>query len=107
MLDRAIAERGRFPAIDILRSVSRTMPDCNSDAESELIGRARSLIATYEDMADLIRLGAYSAGSDPKVDQAIHYHELLEEFLQQPMSEHAKFGDGFERLLSILGSERT
>ncbi len=105
VLDRGIAERGRFPAIDILRSVSRTMPDCNAEAESELIGRARALIAIYEDMADLIRLGAYSAGSDPKVDQAIHYHDLLEEFLQQPMSEYAEFGEGFERLLGILGSE--
>ena len=60
-----------------------------------MIGRARSLIATYEDMAELIRLGAYSAGTDAKVDQAIHYHDRLEEFLNQPKSEHTKIGEGF------------
>ncbi len=105
VLDRGIAERGRFPAIDILRSVSRTMPDCNSEAETELIGRARSLIATYEDMAELIRLGAYSAGTDPKVDQAIEYHDRLEEYLHQPESEHAEIDDGFARLSAIVGTE--
>ncbi len=105
VLDRAIAERGRFPAIDILRSVSRTMPDCNSEAETELIGRARSLIATYEDMAELIRLGAYSAGTDAKVDEAIRYHDRLEEFLHQSESEHTKIDEGFDRLSAILESD--
>ena len=105
VLDRSIAERGRFPAIDILRSISRTMPACNAETESALIGRARSLIATYEDMAELIRLGAYSAGTDAKVDQAIHYHDRLEEFLNQPKSEHTKIGEGFDRLSAILGVE--
>jgi len=105
VLDRGISERGRFPAIDILRSVSRTMPGCNSEAETELIGRARSLIATYEDMAELIRLGAYSAGTDAKVDEAIHYHDRLEEFLHQTKAEHTKIDDGFDRLSAILGSD--
>ncbi len=105
VLDRGISERGRFPAIDILRSVSRTMPGCNSEAETELIGRARSLIATYEDMAELIRLGAYSAGTDAKVDEAIHYHDRLEEFLHQTKSEHTKIDDGFDRLSAILESD--
>jgi flagellum-specific ATP synthase len=104
VLDRSIAERGRFPAIDILRSISRTMPACNDDGETELIGRARSLIATYEDMAELIRLGAYAAGSDSKVDQAIHYHDRIEEFLRQTKTEHTGIGDGFERLASILAA---
>jgi flagellum-specific ATP synthase len=105
VLDRAIAERGRFPAIDILRSISRTMPGCNMEPETELIGRARSLIATYEDMAELIRLGAYSAGSDPKVDEAIHYHDRLDEFLHQAKAEHTAIGDGFELLSAILEAE--
>ncbi len=105
VLDRSIAERGRFPAIDILRSISRTMPSCNTETETEMIGRARSLIATYEDMAELIRLGAYSAGTDAKVDQAIHYHDRLEEFLHQPKSEHTRIGDGFDRLSVILETE--
>ena len=69
VLDRAIAERGRFPAINILRSVSRAMPGCNSESEQTLVARARKPLTVYEDMAELIRLGAYKAGTNPEVDQ--------------------------------------
>ena len=70
VLDRAIAERGRFPAINILRSVSRAMPGCNSESEQKLVMRARKPLTIYEDMAELIRLGAYKAGTNPEVDNA-------------------------------------
>lgn len=70
VLDRAIAERGRYPPVNVLRSVSRTMPDCNTDAENAIVDRARRLTATYEDMPELIRLGAYRRGSDADVDEA-------------------------------------
>ena len=83
VLDRAIAERGRYPAVNILRSISRTMPDCNTDAQNELIDRAKQLVSIYEEMAELIRLGAYRQGSDPQVDEAIHYFAGIEEFLRQ------------------------
>src|SRR3546814_6277218 len=83
VMERAIAERGRYPAINILRSISRTMPGCNTDDENLLVSRARQLMATYEDMAELIRLGAYRLGSDPRVDEAIHYQPMLESFLKQ------------------------
>ena len=73
VMERAIAERGRYPAINILRSISRTMPGCNTEDENLLVTRARQLMATYDDMAELIRLGAYRMGSDPKVDEAIRY----------------------------------
>ena len=62
VLDRAIAERGRFPAINILKSVSRAMPACNAQAEQDIVARARKHIAVYDDMAELIRLGAYKTG---------------------------------------------
>ncbi len=65
MLDRAIAHRNRFPAINILKSVSRAMPDCNTDEQNDLVNQARALLATYEDMAELIRIGAYRRGSGP------------------------------------------
>jgi flagellum-specific ATP synthase len=83
VLDRAIAERGRYPAINILRSVSRTMPQCNSEEENRLVRAARAYLSTYEDMAELIRLGAYRAGSDPRIDEAIRYYPALEAFLSQ------------------------
>ena len=103
VLDRAIAERGRYPAINVLRSVSRSMPDCNSDAENKLVGRARKLIAIYDDMAELIRLGAYRRGSDASVDEAIHYQPALDAFLSQGQNEAARLADGYATLAKILG----
>ena len=93
VLDRSIAERGRYPAINILRSVSRTMPGCNSAEENELIGRARRLLAIYDDMAELIRLGAYRRGADAAVDEAIHYYPALESFLAQDKQESTDLAD--------------
>src|ERR1700685_357 len=68
VLERSIGERGRYPAINVLRSVSRAMPGCNSSEEQELVQRARGPLSVYEDMAELIRLGAYKAGTNPEVD---------------------------------------
>jgi len=102
VLDRAIAERGRYPAINILRSISRTMPGCNLDDENELVGTARRLLAAYEDMAEMIRLGAYRAGSDPGVDEAIRYQPALERFLTQGQRERASLEEGYAELRSIL-----
>jgi flagellum-specific ATP synthase len=102
VLERAIAERGRYPAVNILRSASRTMPGCNSEAENALVGRARRLIARYEDMAEMIRLGAYQAGSDPGTDEAIRYNEPLERFLSQRQDEHTDLAAGYRMLDHIL-----
>lgn len=103
VLDRTIAERGRFPAINILRSVSRTMPGCNTDRENLIIGRARKLLSTYEEMAELIRLGAYQPGSDAGVDEAIHYYPALEGYLSQTRDERTDLPETYERLAGILG----
>jgi flagellum-specific ATP synthase len=105
MLDRAIAERGRYPALNILRSISRTMPGCNSPAENELVGRARALIARYDDMAEMIRLGAYRRGSDAGVDEAIHYNPDLERFLSQGKTERSDIASGYGQLAEILGMQ--
>src|SRR6202035_1434622 len=83
VMERAIAERGRYPAINILKSVSRTMPRSADPAYVEVIARARQVMATYADMEELIRLGAYRAGSSPEVDAAIRLHGPLERFLAQ------------------------
>ena len=102
VMDRAIADRGRYPAIDILKSVSRTMPDCLNRQQQDLVRKARSYIATYEDMAELIRLGAYRKGSDPKVDEAIQYYGPIEDFLNQRKGDHTTIEDGFDQLAGIL-----
>lgn len=82
VLSRQIATR-RYPAIDILQSVSRMIPKCNNNYENQLINRARMLIANHEEMADMIRIGAYRHGSDPLIDEAIKYQPKIEEFLRQ------------------------
>lgn len=103
VLDRAIAERGRYPAINLLRSVSRTMPDCNDDQQNALVFKARNLLSTYEDMAELIRLGAYRQGTDPKVDEAVYYNPALEAFLSQGKHEPMNLETGYMALAQLLG----
>ena len=103
VLDRSIAERGRYPAINVLKSISRMMPDCNTAEETSLISKARRLLSTYEDMSDLIRIGAYRAGSDTAVDEAIHYHQALEQFLSQDTNTVTDLDDGFAQLNEVLG----
>ncbi len=102
VLERAIAERGRYPAVNILKSISRTMPDCNSPHENELVSRVRSLLARYEDMAEMIRLGAYREGTDPGVDEAVHYYPALEAFLSQPIDERSSLAEGYQALAEII-----
>ena len=103
VLERQVAERNRYPAINLLRSVSRTMPACNSEAENVLVNRARGLLATYENMAELIRIGAYKQGSDPAVDEAIHYYDALERFLGQRKDEVSTLPEGYSQLAALLG----
>ncbi len=107
VLDRGIAERGRYPPVDILRSISRTMPGCNSDEENALVARARKQISTYDDMAEMIRLGAYRAGSDPQVDEAIRYHPALEAFLAQDPTTSCTLEEGYTQLANILDGGET
>ncbi len=104
VLDRSIAQRGRFPAINILKSISRMMPACNSEEENDLVYHAKRLMATYDDMAEMIRLGAYRKGSDAQVDEAIKYHDALENFLHQRKEEGASLEEGYQRLAEILGT---
>ncbi len=102
VLDRAIAERGRYPAVNILRSVSRTMPGCNTPEQNELVSTARRLLSTYEDMAELIRLGAYRRGSNPEVDTAIYYQPALEEFLGQAKTDGTDLETCYALLAQLL-----
>ena len=106
VLDRAIAERGRFPAINILRSVSRAMPGCNTPEEQALIQSARGPMTVYEDMAELIRLGAYKAGTNPEVDHAVKLYPQLEAFLTQRKDEATDLATGYQSLSAILDGER-
>ncbi len=103
VLERKIAERGRYPAINILRSISRTMPDCNTPSENAIIKKAYQLMAIYDDIAELVRIGAYRHGTDPAIDEAIKYNELLENFLRQDPHEKAPLETCYKELANILG----
>jgi flagellum-specific ATP synthase len=103
VMERKIGERGRYPAINILRSVSRTMPGCNTANENELVGHARRLLSSYDNMAEMIRLGAYRRGTDPQVDEAIHYQPALEAFLKQGKREATDLETSYAMLAEIFG----
>ncbi|GLH78578.1 flagellum-specific ATP synthase [Bradyrhizobium sp. SSBR45G] len=107
VMQRSIAERGRYPAINILKSVSRTMPKSADPVFLPTIMRARQVMATYADMEELIRLGAYRAGSSPEVDEAIRLHEPLEAFLRQRKDEVCGLPQGYRELEQILGRLET
>jgi flagellum-specific ATP synthase len=102
VMERAIAERGRYPAINILKSVSRTMPKSCDPAYLPTIRRARQIMGTYADMEELIRLGAYRPGSSAEVDEAIRLHEPLENFLRQAKDEATAMQAGYAQLEQIL-----
>jgi flagellum-specific ATP synthase len=107
VMERAIAERGRYPAINILKSVSRTMPRAADPAHLPAVNRARRIMATYADMEELIRLGAYRAGSSTDVDEAIRLHEPFERFLAQGKDEATGLTQGYAWLEQILGPVET
>ena len=103
VMEREIADRGRYPAINVLKSVSRSMPGVLTPEQNEIIKRAKQIITTYEDMAELIRLGAYRRGSDAAVDEALVIYPQIEEFLTQHMNDQTIIEDSFIRLANIVG----
>jgi flagellum-specific ATP synthase len=104
VMERAIAERGRFPAINVLKSISRTMPGCHGPQEREIAKSARQTLSAYANMEELIRIGAYRAGADPQVDRAIALNPALEAFLAQDKDEVTGLDEAFRRLSGILDS---
>jgi flagellum-specific ATP synthase len=102
VMERSIAERGRFPAINVLKSISRTMPGCQLPHERQIVKSARQALSAYSNMEELIRIGAYRAGSDPQIDRAIQLNPDLEAFLSQDKDETATLDDCFNRLDGIL-----
>jgi flagellum-specific ATP synthase len=105
VMERGIAERGRFPAINVLKSISRTMPGCHLPHEREIVRGARRSLSAYSNMEELIRIGAYRAGADPEVDRAIQLNPALEAFLTQDKDEATSLDEAFATLGSILMSE--
>lgn len=104
VLDRSIAERGRYPAIDVLQSVSRSLPYAASDAENEMLLQARKLLGLYEQNAVMVRAGLYAAGSDPELDQAVLIWPELDRFVGQVAPKDC--AQSFQQLNLILRRSR-
>ena len=103
VLDRRIAMRGRYPAIDALASVSRLAPDCYAkQAYADIAAKARNIIATYEEKQEIIQLGLYKSGADATVDAAITQYPAVEDYLRQRRDEQTPSQDGFDRLADIV-----
>lgn len=101
VLDRRIAERGRFPAVDLLRSVSRSLPAAAADDENPLILEARELLGAYDRAELMIQSGLYTSGADAKIDRAVACWPALDAFLAQTGPENV--AESFARLRTILG----
>jgi len=106
VLSRDLAHRNHYPAIDILASVSRLMPDIVPEDQLEATGRLRDLLATYKSAEDLINIGAYADGSNPKIDYAKAHIEEANSFLKQGIDEIAPFGETISRLKDLFGAEK-
>lgn len=101
VLDRDIAQRGRYPAINVLKSLSRTRPR-RSQEDQQSLKDARSMMSLYDDMQDMVRLGAYKAGQSTEIDAAIKMHPLFENFLSQSAEEAAHVAKDMQMLKKIM-----
>ena len=102
ILSRELGDRNHWPAIDVLPSLSRVMPLVTDPEHRAAAGRLREILATYERQRDLILLGAYRPGSDPRTDLAIAKIESLNAFLRQGMKDNSPFAETRQRLLSLV-----
>ena len=105
VLSRALADAGHYPAIDVEQSISRAMVSLISPEHFEQIRRFKQLFSRYQRSRDLISVGAYAAGSDPLLDQAITIYPAFEAFLQQALSERADYDSSIHRLFSLFGAK--
>jgi flagellum-specific ATP synthase len=105
VLARRCADAGRYPAIDVEASVSRVMHDIASDEHLALARRLRQSSALYEHNRDLIAIGAYQRGSDPRIDAAIARWPHIETYLRQDMHERVGFADSVAQLRAVIGGE--
>lgn len=102
VLSRNLANRNHFPAIDVLGSISRVMPDIISKEHKDIANEIKKVLAVYRDVEDLINIGAYVKGSNPKIDYAIESIDGINEFLQQEVAEAFSFDETLEKLYGIL-----
>lgn len=102
LLERSIAERGLYPAVNILKSVSRALPHCATDAENTTLNKARRLLADYKDIEPMVRMGVYKQGTSPMSDKAVAIYPKLEEFIHNLQKNTTE--ETFQKLAEIVES---
>lgn len=102
VLNRALAEKNHYPAIDVLASISRLMVEVTSMEHQELAAKLRSALAAYTEAEDLINIGAYAHGSNPEIDEAIKLHPRITAFLQQGVNERSDFSETLAQLEAVF-----
>jgi len=104
MLSRDLAHRNHYPAVDVLQSISRVMPEVTSNEHRQAAGLIRNLLAVFKKNEDLINIGAYVKGSDPKCDKAIAMMDKINEFLQQSTDQKFIYDNTVEELINLAKS---
>jgi flagellum-specific ATP synthase len=102
ILDRKLAEQGQFPAINILKSISRVMNKIVDEEHIQSAQQLRTLMATYEDNSELIQIGAYKHGTDREIDKAILYHPKIQLYLRQATFEYEPLKNSIEKMKALL-----
>lgn len=105
IMERSIAESGRYPAINVLKSLSRSVPGCLTEEEFKIVTEARKILSTWNDVRELVRLGAYKEGADQEADKAVFFGPKIEDYLIQGKKESFSIEESFAGLLKILRGE--
>ena len=105
VLDRKIAQKNHYPAIDILQSISRVMSSIVDPQHKKAAGQLKNVLATYAEAEDLVNIGAYKAGSNPSIDYALSKIDAVNEFLQQDVYEKLSFEESIQRLEELFPEE--
>lgn len=103
VLDRTLAEKGQFPAINVLKSVSRLMQKIVAPEHLEASQKLRNWLAIYEENKELIQIGAYQKGASSHIDEAVYYQPMIMEYLYQSMNQSSTFNDSIQQLLDLVG----
>lgn len=106
VLSRELASRGHYPAIDILNSLSRLMVDIVSLEHRKAAHRLRDILSVYREAEDLINIGAYVKGSNPRIDLALTMMETVNEYLRQDIEEHVDCKESISRLVTMMSDEK-
>ncbi|WP_337473993.1 flagellar protein export ATPase FliI [Jutongia sp.] len=105
VLDRKIAQKNHYPAIDVLQSISRVMSSIVDPHHKKAAGQLKNVLATYAEAEDLVNIGAYKAGSNPSIDYALSKIDAVNEFLQQDVYEKLSFEESIQRLEELFPEE--